>query len=125
MSCCVTEPSTARAPGTARGRVGGQFEESGFTATDAVTSFVHVEDAALAAVAALHWPTGTYNIVDDEPAPARAWAPVFAQVLGVPRPAVAEGRAGWQRGADNTLSRMKLGWQPKYPTWREGFATLS
>ncbi len=33
-----------------------------------VTSFVHVADAARASVAALDWPAGPVNIVDDEPA---------------------------------------------------------
>jgi hypothetical protein len=43
-----------------------------------VTSFLYVEDAAIAAVQALNWPTGAVNIVDDEPAPASAWSAVFA-----------------------------------------------
>jgi nucleoside-diphosphate-sugar epimerase len=106
-------------------RVGRQFRDGGFTATDAVTSFVHVEDAAIAAAAALRWPAGIYNIADDEPAPALEWAPVLAAVLGAPRPPVSAGRAGWERGADNSLSRTKLDWQPRYASWREGFATLS
>ncbi|ADI08558.1 dTDP-glucose 4,6-dehydratase [Streptomyces bingchenggensis BCW-1] len=94
-------------------------------AGDAVSSFVHVEDAARAAVAALGWPSGTVNVVDDEPAPARAWLPAFAAAVGAPAPAPAVdgGRAGWERGADNTLAR-RLGWRPLHPTWRTGFTTL-
>jgi non-heme chloroperoxidase len=53
-------------------------------ADDGVSSFVHVEDAARAAVAALDWPSGAVNIVDDEPAPARDWLPVLADALGAP-----------------------------------------
>ncbi|MEV8515414.1 NAD(P)-dependent oxidoreductase [Dactylosporangium sp. NPDC051484] len=106
-------------------RVGRQFRDAAFTANDGVTSFVHVEDAAVAAAQAVRWPTGTYNITDDEPAPAHVWAPVFAEALDAPRPAVTEGRAGWERGADNTLARTKLDWHPKYATWRDGFTALA
>ena len=41
-------------------------------------------DEARAAVAALDWPSGAVNIVDDEPAPARDWLPVLADALGAP-----------------------------------------
>ncbi|MGW3563478.1 NAD-dependent epimerase/dehydratase family protein [Streptomyces sp. NPDC000941] len=94
-------------------------------AGDAVSSFIHVEDAARAAVAALDWPSGTVNVVDDEPAAARAWLPAFAAAVGAPAPApaVEGGRAGWERGADNTRAR-RLGWRPLHPTWRTGFTTL-
>ncbi|KAB8190326.1 NAD-dependent epimerase/dehydratase family protein [Nonomuraea phyllanthi] len=92
------------------------------SADDAVNSFVHVEDAAGAAVAALDWPSGVVNIVDDEPAPAREWLPVLADVLGAPAPVTGSGRAGWERGASNARARDSLGWRPAYPTWRTGFA---
>lgn len=94
---------------------------------DAVSSFVHVEDAALAAVAALGWPSGAVNVVDDEPAPAREWLPAFAAAVGAPAPAPVEGpgagREGWERGADNTRAR-RLGWRPVHASWRTGFTTL-
>jgi nucleoside-diphosphate-sugar epimerase len=93
------------------------------TADDAVNSFIHVEDAARAAAAALNWPSGPVNIVDDEPAPARDWLPVLADVLGTPAPPAAAGRAAWQRGASNTLARA-LGWAPQNPSWRTGFAAM-
>ncbi|WP_414673079.1 NAD-dependent epimerase/dehydratase family protein [Kribbella sp.] len=51
-----------------------------------VTSFLHVADAAEAAVAALTWPSGPVNIVDDEPLPASTWAPAFARAVGAPPP---------------------------------------
>ncbi|MEU8362238.1 NAD(P)-dependent oxidoreductase [Nonomuraea sp. NPDC048882] len=89
-------------------------------ANDAVSSFVHVEDAALAAVAALDWPSGPVNIVDDEPAPAREWLPALAAAVDAPAPAPTAGRLAWQRGADNTLARSR-GWRPRHPTWRTGF----
>jgi nucleoside-diphosphate-sugar epimerase len=93
---------------------------------DDVTSFVHVDDAAAAAVEALAWPTGATNVCDDEPAPARIWVPAFYQAVGVPRPATAASpapRTGWARGADNHRARA-LGWTPRYPSWRDGFAAL-
>ncbi|MGW5193648.1 NAD-dependent epimerase/dehydratase family protein [Kribbella sp. NPDC004138] len=85
-----------------------------------VTSFLHVDDAAGAAVAALSWPSGPVNVVDDEPAPADAWAPAFAESAGAPTPSYAGPRTPWARGASNTHART-LGWTPTHPTWRAGF----
>ncbi|WP_338492339.1 NAD(P)-dependent oxidoreductase [Streptomyces sp. SJL17-4] len=90
-------------------------------ADDAVSSFVHVADAAEAAVRALSWPSGAYNVVDDEPAPGHAWLPVLAEALGVPAPRRSEGGAPWARGAVNARARA-LGWAPARPSWRTGFA---
>jgi nucleoside-diphosphate-sugar epimerase len=90
-------------------------------ANDAVSSFVHVADAAGAALAALGWPGGPVNIVDDEPAAARDWLPVLAEALGVPAPGPVAGRQDWERGARNTLARSR-GWRPAWPTWRSGFS---
>ena len=45
-----------------------------------ITSFLHVDDAASAAAAALHWPTGPVNIVDNTPAPASEWTPSLRRV---------------------------------------------
>jgi len=91
-------------------------------ADSSVTSFVHVADAAGAAVAALDWPAGPVNIVDDEPAQGREWVPVLATALGLPAPKARSGRQSWARGASNGLARSR-GWRPEYPTWRTGFAT--
>jgi nucleoside-diphosphate-sugar epimerase len=93
-------------------------------ADDAVSSFVHVQDAAQAALAALQWPSGAVNIVDDEPAPAREWLPVLAGALQAPSPPAVAGRAGWQRGASNALAR-SMGWKPLYPSWRTGFPAMA
>jgi nucleoside-diphosphate-sugar epimerase len=94
------------------------------TASDAVSSFLHVKDAARAALAALDWPSGTVNVVDDEPAPAHLWVPVLAAAVGAPTPPVVAGRAGWERGADGTLARSARNWRPTYASWRQGFAAL-
>lgn len=92
-------------------------------ATADVSSFVHVTDAATAALAALAWPTGPVNICDDEPAPGTDWVPVFCTAVGAPAPTLSgAGRTSWARGADNTKARKELEWVPAWPSWREGFA---
>jgi nucleoside-diphosphate-sugar epimerase len=54
---------------------------------DGITSFVHLEDAAAATVLAVESDkSGLYNVVDDEPAPAREWLPVLASVIGAKPP---------------------------------------
>jgi nucleoside-diphosphate-sugar epimerase len=118
-------PGTWYAPGGSvaaalAGRDAGPFLAS-LRANDAVDSFVHVADAARAAVDALTWPSGPVNITDDEPAPARAWLPELAAALGAPAPEPATGGPAWARGASNALARSR-GWTPEYPTWRTGFA---
>ncbi|MFL5912080.1 MAG: NAD-dependent epimerase/dehydratase family protein [Gaiellaceae bacterium] len=99
-------------------------------------SFVHIDDAASATVAALErGAPGAYNVCDDDPAPVREWLPVYAQVLGakpprrVPRWLVrlAAGRtaaagATGARGASNAKAKRELGWEPSHASWREGFA---
>lgn len=90
-------------------------------------SWLHVEDAASAAVAALErGAPGIYNVVDDEPAPQAEWLPVLAQALGADRPAAAEmppeAPEMWQRGAANAKATRELGWRPRHASWREGFA---
>jgi nucleoside-diphosphate-sugar epimerase len=98
-------------------------------------SFIHLEDAAAATVLALdHDGPAIYNIVDDEPAPMREWLPVLAQALGAKPPRhfptwAARLIAGpglamvtEARGSSNAKARRELGWQPRYPSWRDGFA---
>jgi nucleoside-diphosphate-sugar epimerase len=116
-------------PGTWYARDGLMAERAvrGELAADGdVSSFVHVDDAAGAAVDALEWPTGAVNVCDDVPAAGRDWVPAFCWAVGAPDPAVspATGRHGWARGASNEYARKVLNWTPAYPSWREGFATL-
>jgi nucleoside-diphosphate-sugar epimerase len=87
-----------------------------------VTSFLHIHDAATAAVAALSWPSGPVNVVDDEPAAADAWAPAFAASVGAPPPAHTGPQTPWARGASNTLAHSR-GWTPIHPTWQTGFCS--
>jgi nucleoside-diphosphate-sugar epimerase len=98
-------------------------------------SFIHVEDAAEATVLALErGSAGVYNIVDDDPAPVRAWLPVYAAALGAKPPRrlptwlarVVAGRVAVdavtaQRGASNAKAKRELGWSPARPSWRNGF----
>jgi nucleoside-diphosphate-sugar epimerase len=101
-----------------------------------VWSFVHVDDAAAACVAAVESGlTGTCNVVDDEPAPMRDWLPAYARAIGAPRPLrvpvvlarLVAGRgaavmAVRMRGAANDRAARELGWRPARPSWRAGFA---
>jgi nucleoside-diphosphate-sugar epimerase len=91
-------------------------------ASEDVTSFVEVGDAALAAAQALDWPSGAVNVCDDDPAPGIEWVPVFCAAVDAPVPPLARvGRAPWARGADNARAREQLGWTPRYVSWRDGF----
>jgi nucleoside-diphosphate-sugar epimerase len=104
---------------------------------DGILSFIHIEDAATATVAALEsGRPGVYNIVDDEPAPAREWLPVLAEAVGAKPPRrvplwVGRFMAGEAlttmmteaRGGSNEKAKRELGWWPRYANWREGFAT--
>jgi nucleoside-diphosphate-sugar epimerase len=100
-----------------------------------VWSFVHIDDAAAATVAALeHGKPGIYNIVDDDPAPVAEWLPYLAEVAGAKPPRHLPlwlGRlVGGEhmvvmmdesRGASNEKARRELGWEPAHHSWREGF----
>jgi 2-alkyl-3-oxoalkanoate reductase len=100
-----------------------------------VWSFIHVEDAARATVAALtRGSAGAYNVVDDEPAPVREWVPVLADALGAKPPRrvpawLARPLAGEYglytmtrtQGASNARAKAELDWTPRHASWRQGF----
>jgi nucleoside-diphosphate-sugar epimerase len=104
-----------------------------------VWSFIHIEDAADATLAAVErGQRGVYNIVDDEPAPVAEWLPAAAATLGAKPPrhvprwlgrALAGEAAAVMmteaRGASNAKAKRDLGWQPSHPSWREGFAEVT
>ncbi|WP_193611738.1 NAD-dependent epimerase/dehydratase family protein [Nocardioides lijunqiniae] len=104
------------------GRVADAVAEGLLPATRTVNSFVHIDDAVSATLQAIHWPAGAYNIVDDEPAPATEWLPVYARSIGAPAPTstVWAHRSPGGRGASNAKARA-AGWTPRHPTWRSGF----
>jgi len=100
-----------------------------------IWSFVHMDDAATAAIAAIgQGRPGAYNVADDEPAPAAKWLPDLAAVVGAKPPRhvpvwlgrLAAGEVGVSmmtqiRGASNAKAKAELGWNPRYRTYREGF----
>ena len=101
-----------------------------------VWSFVHIDDAAAATLAALErgTPGAIYNVVDDDPAPVREWLPALADAAGAKPPRrvprwlgrIAAGDAVTAmmteiRGASNANAKRELGWEPAYPSWRQGF----
>ena len=104
-----------------------------------IWSFIQIEDAAEATVAAVtHGRRGIYNIVDDEPAPVAEWLPAAARAIGAPKPwhvprwlgRIAAGEAGVimmteVRGASNEKAKRELGWAPRHASWREGFAEVA
>jgi nucleoside-diphosphate-sugar epimerase len=107
-------------------------------------SFLHVDDAAGAVVAAMgdngRQPgdvTGNsvYNIVDDEPAPVSVWLPYLANAVGAKPPRsvpvwlarIGAGEVGVSlmtqiRGSSNKKAKSELCWQPRWSSWREGFS---
>ena len=98
-------------------------------------SWVHVDDAASATVLALEQSAkGVFNIVDDEPAPVSAWLPFLAECAGAKQPRripawlarllageMAVGIMTEGRGFSNAKAKRELGWQLRYPSWRQGF----
>jgi nucleoside-diphosphate-sugar epimerase len=102
-----------------------------------VWSFIHIDDAAAATVAAVErGAPGLYQIVDDDPAPVSEWLPALAEAAGARPPRrvpvwAARLLAGEHgvilmteiRGADNAKAKRELGWRPAYPSWRQGFRT--
>lgn len=101
----------------------------------AVWSFIHVDDAATATLAAVEsGAPGIYNIVDDEPVAVSEWLPELARMIGAKPPLhipawiaqLAIGDAGVilmteARGSSNQKARRALDWKPRWTTWRDGF----
>jgi 2-alkyl-3-oxoalkanoate reductase len=97
-------------------------------------SFIHVDDAATATVAALERDAaGILNVVDDEPIAMSEWLPELARAKGARKPLRAPAwlvrRMGmplavhWaltMPGASNARMR-ELGWAPARPSVRQGF----
>jgi 2-alkyl-3-oxoalkanoate reductase len=101
-----------------------------------VWSFIHMDDAATATMAAIASAPGVYNIVDDEPAPVAEWLPGLAHAIEAKSPRrvpvwlgrLAVGEVGVSmmtqiRGASNAKAKREIGWTPRYKSWRDGFRT--
>jgi nucleoside-diphosphate-sugar epimerase len=103
-------------------------------------SWVHLDDAARATVLALEKGAddpsrrGVFNIVDDEPAPASEWLPHLAECIGAKPPMrvpvwiarlaggeVAVSMLTRTRGSSNARAKRVLGWELRWPSWRQGF----
>ena len=97
-------------------------------------NWVHLDDAANATVLAVEQQAkGVFNIVDDEPAQVRDWLPYLAESAGARRPMrlpkwVAQLLAGEMvkvmtegRAFSNAKAKRELGWELRYPSWRQGF----
>src|SRR5262249_24552789 len=94
-----------------------------------VWSWIHVEDAAAATVAAVEGGArGVYTVVDDDPAPVATWLPYLAELAGARRPwhvpvwlgKLLVGEVGVSlmtqiRGSSNAKARRELDWRPRYP----------
>jgi 2-alkyl-3-oxoalkanoate reductase len=120
----------ARTGGTAQAVLAGRLPLPGGSG---IMSFLHVEDAVGAAVAAVEADaTGVFHVTDDDPAPAAQWLPHFARALAAPSPrtvpaALAPRLLGWfmahqltsAHGAANDRARARLGWKPARPSWRD------
>lgn len=107
----------------------------GHTAT---TSFVHVDDAAEATVAAMTSGTGAYNIVDDTPMSWRGFMTAVAEAHGTPRP---HAMPAWllrrvsaylatllvdtTLRVDNARATTELGWTPRYRSVTEGLQRIT
>jgi nucleoside-diphosphate-sugar epimerase len=98
-------------------------------------SWVHLDDAATATVLAVEQQAkGVFNIVDDEPAQASDWLPYLAACAGAKPPRrlpkwlarlvageMVVGMMTEGRGFSNAKAKRELGWQLRYPSWRQGF----
>ena len=103
---------------------------------DGIVSSTHIDDAAGGTLAALERGRRgeVYQIVDDEPAPTREFIPAIAEALGAPKPLripawlgrlfagdVAVTMMTEGRGSSNAKAKRDLGWEPIWPSWRDGF----
>ena len=97
---------------------------------EAKWSFVHIEDAARATVAALTAKPGKYVVVDDDPSPVGVWLPKFASFVGAPPPpfttaeqarqAAGEDAVYYQTrlsGASNAKAKREFNFTPRKLEW--------
>src|SRR5262249_8219551 len=104
-----------------------------------MASLIYMQDAAEATIAALERakPGAIYNIADDEPVNFNDFLAAVAQAIGARRPFALP---GWllrlvaptlvdmlsaRVPMSNARARRELGWQPHYPSYREGLRQLA
>ena len=125
-------PKTWYHPGEAAANMVMQQQSPVVGTGGGVSSFVHINDAAIATVASLEADPGVYNLVDDDPLPQALWLPAFARFLGAPVPrhlseAEVKAIAGEDAvyygtklsGASNVKAKRLLGWNPRRLEWLE------
>lgn len=123
-------PKTWYHPGEAAANMVARKQNPVVGRGEGVSSFVHIEDAAVGTVAALDAEPGLYNLVDDNPSPQAVWLPAFAKFLGAPEPphmserevaAIAGEDALYYAtrlsGASNAKAKRVLGWKPRQLEW--------
>jgi nucleoside-diphosphate-sugar epimerase len=100
-------------------------------------SSIHVDDAAAAVVAALNAPSGTYNVVEDEPVRQVEYAQACAEAFGLPRPRrfprwlgklALGGPAKYilqSQRISNRRFKEATGWAPRYANVRDGFRQVA
>lgn len=102
-----------------------------------VFSRVHVDDIVAGVVAALesNAPAGAYNLADDLPTSQNAVIDEACRLLGQEPPPIktieeadlspmARGFYAENRRVANGKAKRVLGWEPRYPTYREGLAAI-
>jgi nucleoside-diphosphate-sugar epimerase len=124
-------------PGTyhdpVNGSISEQLRQRQYPVIDPATgvfSFIHVEDAAAATVAALEIRPGLYNIVDNDPVALAIWLPAFANFVGAPPPLHISEKAAVEsggpdavyyamqlRGASNEKAQTEFGFAPRPLEW--------
>ena len=99
-------------------------------------NLAHRDDICAAVFAAFSAPVslsgGIFNVADDAPAPKTEVVRWLAEQLGRPAPRFTGGAASARRGfasppdrlISNAKLKAKLGWQPRYPSFREGYAAI-
>jgi nucleoside-diphosphate-sugar epimerase len=123
-------PKTWYYPGEAAANMAMRQQNPVVGKGEGVSSFVHVNDAAIATVAAMTAEPGVYNLVDDDPSPQAIWLPSFAKFVGASTPphmseAEATAIAGKDvvyyatklSGASNAKAKRILGWKPRRLEW--------
>jgi 2-alkyl-3-oxoalkanoate reductase len=126
-------PGTWYTPGGAAGNSVARQQNPVVGRGEGVSSFVHIQDAAVGTVQALTAEHGVYNLVDDNPSPQSVWLPAFAKFLGAPEPphmdeAEVKQTAGEDAvyygtklsGASNAKAKRVLRWRPRRLEWLEG-----
>ncbi len=100
-----------------------------------VFSRVHVDDIAGGVMASFRGPAGIYNLADDEPCHQNRLVEWGCAMLDAPLPPLlpldeaglspaARAFYAENRRVANGKAKRLLGWSPRYPTFREGLASL-